>query len=146
MTGPPVSFPADPARFNETLKPIWRIFSGQAKTIPPGVGSMTYIDVRDVSAVQIWCMEHPKESNGQRYLLTNGRGTMQAAADILREAYPDRHDIVKGEPGSDYIDGYGYKEGEVSFKATKAKKEMGVEFIRFDQSIKDTAEAMERYL
>lgn len=146
MTGPPVPVPSSPAKLNETLRPIWGLLSGEPKTVPPGSGSMSYIDVRDVSAVHIWCQEQPEESNGQRYLLMNGLGTMQAAADILRKAYP-KNGVVVGDPGSDYVEGYGYVPGKHSFKATKAKEAIGGrEFIGYEKSILDTAKVFERWL
>lgn len=94
VLGPPVLLPS-PKKLNETLLPLWRVFSGEAKTIPPGIGAQCYIHVNDVAALHIWCMEHPAKSNGQRYLAANGIGTTQAMADILRREYPKR-DIVVG--------------------------------------------------
>ena len=144
VTGPPVSFPSSPDKLNTTLKPVWQIYSGEAKTIPAGIGGQTYVDVRDVSALHIWCMEHPDASNGQRYMAANGKGTTQAVADILRKAFPTR-DIVVGEPESDYVPGtYDYPAGKRSLRATKAYKAMGVEsFIGFEQSILDTVQSFE---
>ena len=144
VTGPPVSFPSSPDKLNTTLKPVWQIYSGEAKTIPAGIGGQAYVDVRDVSALHIWCMEHPDASNGQRYIAANGKGTTQAIADILRKAFPTR-DIVVGEPESDYVPGtYDYPAGKRSTRATKAYKAMGVEsFIGFEQSILDTVESFE---
>ena len=54
-----------------TLHPLWTIFSGPSTTVPAQIGLATYIDIRDVSAMHIWCVEHPTASNGQRYLLFN---------------------------------------------------------------------------
>ena len=144
VTGPPVFFPSSPANLNATLKPVWQIYSGEAKMVPPGIGGQTYIDVRDVSALHIWCMEHPEASNGQRYIAANGKGTTQAIADIVRRAFPDR-DIVLGDPESDYVpETYDYPPGQRSTKATKAYKAMGVErFIGFEKSILDTVESFE---
>ena len=144
VTGPPVSWPSTPNKLNETLQPLWKIFSGEAKDIPSGIGSMSYIDVRDVAAIHIFCLEHPEASNGQRYIATNGKGTPQAMADILREAYPNQ-DIVMGQPKSDYVEKtYWYPPGETSVVATKAYAAMGVDrFITFDKSILDTVKAFE---
>ena len=145
VTGPPVSFPSTPDKLNTTLKPVWQIYSGEAKTIPAGIGGQAYIDVRDVSTLHIWCMEQPNASNGQRYIAANGKGTPQAVADILRKAFPSRN-IVVGEPSSDYVPGtYDYPAGKRSTRATKAYKAMGVEsFIGFEQSILDTVRSFEK--
>lgn len=144
VTGPPVSFPKSPEKLNETLKPIWQIYSGEAKTVPRDIGGQSYIDVRDVSALHIWCLENAARSNGQRYIAANGKGTPQAAADILRKAYPDR-DIVMGEPGNGYVAGtYDYEPGKRSTRATKAYNAMGVKSFRgFEESILDTVKSFE---
>ncbi len=145
VTGPPVSFPSSPAKLNATLKPVWDIYSGEAKTVPPSIGGQSYIDVRDVAALHVWVMEHPAQSNGQRYIAANGKGTPQAAADILRKAFPDR-DIIVGEPESDYVPGtYDYPPGMRSTRATKAYKAMGVEsFRQYEDSILDTVKSFEQ--
>ncbi|KIV85434.1 hypothetical protein PV11_01130 [Exophiala sideris] len=143
VTGPPVSFPATPEKLNETLAPVWRIYSGD-KTLPPQIGGASYIDVRDVAVMHVWCIEHPEQANGQRYIMTNGKAPPQAAADLLREKFPNR-DIVQGTPGQGYRkDDYWFVEGEPSLVANKAYKALGVErFIRYDKSILDTVEAFE---
>ncbi|MCJ1394595.1 hypothetical protein MMC18_007475, partial [Xylographa bjoerkii] len=146
VVGPPVQPPPTASALNETLKPTWAVFSGSSPTLPAAIGSASYVDVRDVAAMHVWCAEHPTESNGQRYLMANGRGTPQAAADILRKAYPHRKEIPVGEPGSDYEEGYGWPEGGQSFDSAKAKKALGREFMLYDQSILDTAKVFERYL
>ena len=78
--------------------------------------------------------------------MTNGRGTPQAAADILRKAYPHRTEIPVGEPGSDYEAGYAWPKDGQTFVATKAMEALGGDFILFDRSILDTAKVFERYL
>jgi nucleoside-diphosphate-sugar epimerase len=144
VTGPPINPPSHPSALNETLKPIWSILSGSATTIPAGIGSQSYIDVRDVSAIHIYAAEHPSESNGHRFLCAAGRGTMQASADILREKYPERG-IVVGEPGSDYERDFRYPEGGFKFYSTRMEKALGRGLIKFDKSVLDTAEVFERY-
>lgn len=144
VTGPPVSWPESPVGLNETLAPVWRIFSGEATEVPAGIGGMSFVDVRDVALLHKWCIEHPKESDGERYICTNGKGTPQAVADILRKHYPERG-IVEGEPGKDYAADYWWPVGEASMIASKAYGAMGVEkfAINFDQSVLDTVRAFE---
>jgi nucleoside-diphosphate-sugar epimerase len=86
---PPLLFPSSPRKLNETLRPLWKIFSGELKTIPPGIGAQSHIHVDDVANLHIWCMKHPVESDGLSYLAANGTGTTQTMADILRREYPD---------------------------------------------------------
>lgn len=144
VTGPPVTWPDAPDKLNVTLQPVWTIYSGTATTMPPQIGGATYIDVRDVSDLHIFAALNPKQSDGQRYLATNGKAPPQATADILRKKFPER-DIIEGEPGKGYVQGsYWFPEGESTAVATKAYEAMGVErFIGFEQSILDSVQAFE---
>lgn len=150
VTGPPVNWPDRPERLNETLTPVWDIWSGKSKKegkLPPQIGGASYIDVRDVAALHIWCMEHPEQSGGERYLMTNGKAPPQGMADVLRdtlfkddEKVKDR--IIVGEPGAGWVEGFGWPDYEPTVKATKAYKAMGVERFRgFDESVLDTVMA-----
>ena len=145
VTGPPVNWPETPEGLNETLRPIWRLFNGEAREMPAQIGGALYVDVRDVAALPVWCMEHPEESKGQRYMATNGKAPPQAYADILRESYPKR-DILVGQPGAGYVQvTYWFHPDNGSAVASKAYKALGVErFIGIQQSILDTIEAMVR--
>lgn len=142
VMGPPIVFPESPAKLNESLKPVWEVFTGG--TIQPPIGRGAYIDVRDVAAMHVWCIEHPKDSNQQRYMLAAGKGTPQAVADFLRETYPDRK-IEAGEPGTGSVPGYGFAPGESTFHSTKALHALGWErFTGFEQMILDTVAAFEK--
>lgn len=144
VTGPPVNWPETPEKLNETLLPVWQIFSGEAKELPGQIGPAIYVDVRDVASLHVWCLEHPEEADGGRYLAANGKGNPQAMADMLRREYPDK-EIVVGTPGSGYVQGsYWYPEGELSLVSKKAYTALGVErFMGFEQSILDTVRAFE---
>jgi nucleoside-diphosphate-sugar epimerase len=143
VTGPPISWPATPDKLNTTLLPIWNIYSGN-KQMPFQIGGAGYIDVRDVARMHVWAAEHPDQSRGQRYLLSNGKAPPQAAADILRERFPER-DILVGEPGRGYTSDFWFVKGESSTVSAKAYEALGVKrFIMFDQSVLDTVEAFEK--
>ena len=147
VTGPPINPPSEASGLNETLRPAWNLLSGSLSEIPPNIGTAGCIDVRDVATVHVWCATHPAEAANHRFFTTAGRGTNQAAADILRKAYPDRAEVIpKGEPGSDYEADYGFLRDGPSYENEMAKKAVGGEFIRYDQSIRDSAKALERYL
>lgn len=143
VTGPPVHLPANPSHLNLTLRPIWLLYSG-APDIPNTIGSGSYIDIRDVSALHIWCVEHPGESNGQRYVLAKGHAPPQAIADLLRKHYPQKS-ISVGEPGAGYAPGYGWLEHKWSYQSTKAEKALGRELIGFERSILDTVKVFEQH-
>lgn len=150
VVGPTVYLPQSPSKLNETLLPIWKIFSGNNEDLLP-LGHLNFVDVRDVAASHLWCYENHKAANGERYILAAGFGPHQAAKDILREAYPDRRDIISvGEPGKGYV---GYGEGRVDFlpesvrhDGRKAAKVMGLKYIDFKTSLLDTTKVFEQYL
>jgi hypothetical protein len=155
VIGPPVIVASSPEKLNETLRPIFDILSGAAKTIGPNIGSGSFVDVRDVALTHVWAYEHPFKANGERYLAVEGFGPLQAAADILRYHYKDTpigEKIVVGNPGGSYV-GYNketrkvedvkYAPNTVSASGKKAEREMGVKWITFQQSVLDTAKALE---
>jgi nucleoside-diphosphate-sugar epimerase len=150
--GPPVQPPSSPSKLNTTLLPIYNIFTGGL--IPPSISSGFFIDVRDVAFIHLWAYEHPGIANGERYVACHGYGPPQAAADILREAYPDRRDIIQvGKPGEGYI---GYENGVVkevkslpdkfSVSGEKAERVIGFKTRTFKESLLETAKVMEQYL
>lgn len=56
-----------------------------------------------------WAASHSDIAGGERYIVggNDNVGVPQAAADVLRKAYPDRRDIIKeGTPGEGYLPGY----------------------------------------
>jgi len=150
--GPPVQPPSSPSKLNATLIPTYSIFTGSP--VPPPIGSGSFIDVRDVAFVHLWAYEHPSIANGERYIVCHGYGPPQATADILREAYPDRRDIIQaGKPGDGYI-GYEngvvkevkYPEGKIRVSGKKAESVMGFKTRTLKESLLETAKVMERYL
>ena len=155
--GPPAELASDPAQLNETLRPIYALFSGEAKSVPAAIGSGSYVDVRDVALEHVWAYEHPSESDGQRYIACAGKGPFQAIADILRYHYkgtPIGDRIAVGTPGEGYV-GYDkdtgavsnvtYTPGTIRIDGSKAEKAMGFKYIPVEQSIVDTAKMFEAY-
>jgi nucleoside-diphosphate-sugar epimerase len=155
VMGPPAFLTPNPSNLNETLAPLFSVFSGQA--VPPPIGSGSFVDVRDVAYAHVWALEHPKEVNGERYITAAGKGTPQAAADILRAHYKGTaigERISVGEPGNGYI-GYDketglvkkveYLPGDSSFDGSKAERVMGFKYRPFEQAVIDTAKAFEAY-
>lgn len=152
--GPPIQPPSDPKKLNTTLEPTYQIFNGGA--IPAGLGSNSFVDVRDVAFLHLWAYEHPKEADGERFIASSGYGPPQATADVLREAYPDRRHIIQaGKPGEGYV-GFNketgvverveYPAGRIRVSGAKAEKATGMKFREFKESLLETAKAMERYL
>ncbi|KAH0563071.1 hypothetical protein GP486_002365 [Trichoglossum hirsutum] len=151
--GPPIISHSDPASLNETIKPIYAIFSGTITDgeLPAKIGTGAYVDVRDVAAAHVWAIENPAASDGQRYIVAAGLGPPQAIADLIREVYPERGpSIPLGNPGEGYVKGeYGWfpaEAGGIALSAKKLEEAMGIKWIKFDKCILDTVKCLEKYL
>ena len=149
MIGPIIVPPRSPADLGVSLKPIYDIFAGGLSTVPPTIGSGSYIDVRDIAYMHLWAFEHPAITDGARYIGVAGFGATQACADILRKHYPARLDkIPKGTPGlgyKGYADGdkehVDYPDGRFQISGKKAQKVMGIKWISMRESVLDTVES-----
>ncbi|KAF2835330.1 NAD(P)-binding protein [Patellaria atrata CBS 101060] len=151
VIGPPVTIPCSGDALCETLHPLWEIFSGKSLTRLPTLGSGLYVDIRDVVDMHCFGYEHPEVVDGHRFIASGGFGPAQAIADILHAAYPMREGkMPKGKPGEGYIgfqDGKVGKvqpiEGAVTISSKKAEKMMGINWVDFRDSVRDTAKALE---
>ncbi|KAL3427477.1 nad dependent epimerase [Phlyctema vagabunda] len=149
VIGPPVVVAATASSLNETLKPVFEILSGASETLPPPIGSASYVDVRDVALIHLWAYENPQKANGERYLASGGYCPPQVIADILSTSGWEH--TTKGVPGEGYI-GYNaasgsvdrieYPEAQYKLDGRKAEAEMGFTYISAKDSIRDTAEAL----
>ncbi|KAH9221212.1 hypothetical protein DL95DRAFT_382081 [Leptodontidium sp. 2 PMI_412] len=158
VIGPPIYLPSSGSQLNETLKPLFDIFSGASKTVGPPIGSGGFVDVRDVAFLHAWAYEHPTEADGERFCAVQGYGPPQAAADILRVKYKGTsigERIPVGEPGKGY-QGYDektgrigvleYPEGNLRVTGVKAERVTGLKYIDFETSVVDTAKVLEGLL
>jgi nucleoside-diphosphate-sugar epimerase len=158
VIGPPAVLPSSPSKLNETLRPLFDLFSGKAKEIGGPIGTGSFVDVRDVAFMHVWAYENPSKSNGERYIACEGFGPLQAASDVLRRQYEGTaiaSKIAVGKPGEGYI-GYNkdtklvekvkYPPGKFRVDGGKAEVEMGFRYITFPQSVIDTAKVLERLL
>ncbi|KAI0099241.1 NAD(P)-binding protein [Nemania sp. FL0031] len=148
VAGPPAFLPSSPEDIAETNMFIWKVFSGQE--FPEGpAGYGAHVDVRDVARMTEWAASHPEIAGGERYLVGGGDnvGVPQAAADILREAYQDRRDIVKkGTPGEGYRPGYVVDPQGAYASSAKAIEATGQGWIPYDKMILDAAKLFEGFL
>ncbi|KAH6695933.1 hypothetical protein BKA61DRAFT_623585 [Leptodontidium sp. MPI-SDFR-AT-0119] len=155
VIGPPVYLPSSGSQLNETLKPLFDIFSGATKTIGPPIGSGGFVDVRDVAFLHTWAFENPTKADGERFCACQGFAPLQAAADILRREYKGTsigERIPVGEPGVGYqgydsetgrIVGLDYPEGKLRVSGEKATRVTGLQYIDFERSVLDTAKVLE---
>ncbi|TVY13915.1 putative NADPH-dependent methylglyoxal reductase GRP2 [Lachnellula arida] len=158
VIGPPANLASHPSKLNETLAPLFSIFSGAATSIPPKIGSGSFVDVRDVAYEHVWAYENAAKADGQRYIACEGFGPAQAVADILRYAYRGTSLAAKipvGVPGEGYlgfdaetgdVGDVGFLPGTIRVDGSKAAREMGFKYISFKQSVLDTAKALEPLL
>jgi nucleoside-diphosphate-sugar epimerase len=145
--GPSAQLPSAPEKLNLTSFPVWELFSGAAKTVPPKIGSGSFIDVRDVSTIHIWAFEHPGQSDGERYIAVSSMGPPQAVADILRKQYPNRRDIIpEGTPGEGYGPEYTFDSEGFSIDSSKATKAVGIKWRKLEESITEQVKAYEAWL
>jgi nucleoside-diphosphate-sugar epimerase len=145
--GAPLALPDSPEGLSETTIGIWKIFSGSDIPQPGNVVQSTFVDVRDVARLHLWVAENASKSNGQRYLVIAGMQSSQGIADILRENYPERRDIIqKGTPGQGYPSNFQFPKGGIEFDASKAVEATGQEWIPFRKTVLDAAKAFEKYL
>lgn len=144
VTGPPIIVPEAPENLNLSLLPLWLIYRGD-EALPDQIGDAWYIDVRDVADIHVWAMENPAKSNGQRWLLANGKAPPQAAADVIRKRFPARK-IVSGQPGFGYNPDYSFVHGEISLDCSKSLEALEIgSFIGFEKSVLDTIAAFQRH-
>ncbi|KAI0446473.1 NAD(P)-binding protein [Xylaria telfairii] len=148
VAGPPAYLPSSPKGIAETNSFIWKVFSGQ--DFPPGPsGYGTHVDVRDVARMTEWASSHPEIAGNERYIVGgNGNvGLPQAAADILRQAYPERRHIIKeGTPGDGYLPNFAADPQGVQVNSTKAVKATGQDWITYDKMVLDSAKLFEGFL
>lgn len=143
VTGPPIIYPPKPERLNLSLLPVWKIYRGDQE-LPTQIGDGWYIDVRDVADIHVWAMENPAKSHQQRYLVANGKATVQSCADVLRKHFPERG-IVVGKPGDGYNPDYSFVNGEISLDCTKTLEALRIgNFIGYEKSVLDTVVAFEQ--
>lgn len=112
-------------------------------------GNDHFVDVRDVARLFVWIVNHPKESDGERYICASSHGSGQAILDILNKTYPEKvkdGSLQIGEPGKAYLSDYGQPDWAGQLDTTKVPKVTGKNWIPYDQMIIDTAKAFERYL
>ena len=114
----------------------------------PGPGLPHAVDVRDVAQLLRYPIEHPDETNGERYLASGSVSHPQAVADILRLEMKDDAKALEripvGKPGVGYAKDYQIMDGQggIDVDSSKARKLLqGGEWIPYKQSVIETAKA-----
>ena len=147
VIGPPVQPPATASALGATLRPIWEILSGSGTSALPGFGTHGFVDVRDVAWIHIWCMEHPSQSSDKRIRASAGLERPQGVVDTLRQAYPERQDVIpQKEPGKGYLPDTVLIREKPFVNGVQASQLVAMKYIPYKQSILETAKVLERYL
>jgi nucleoside-diphosphate-sugar epimerase len=143
VSGPPLVVPRSSSAINEPIMHIWQIISGQ-EIPPPPAGFSWYVDVRDVADLVVYGVENQDKAGGERYIAAAHFGPPQAAADVLRGAYPEKAEVIKdGNPGEGYEPGFKVP-GEQSIDGSKAMKALGRSYRPYEETIVDTAKVLEK--
>lgn len=116
---------------NTSSAMFYSLMNGSRIEVPP-TSFWAIVDVRDVAVAHKAAYYSP-EAAGQRYFTTSGLFSFQQICDILREEFPElRGRVPVGNPGEPIT-------GVYNVDNTKAKKELGIEFIPLRQMVIDTA-------
>lgn len=141
--GPSLIPPTSISSIGETVQSIWKTFSGQTPSPPTALPHV--VDVRDVAQLLRYAVEHPEQTNGERYIASGAVDHPQALRDILREEFAEaRARIEEGVKGEGYSADYqdrGTKDGyRVDSGKARALLEGG-EWISYRKTVVDTAKA-----
>jgi len=106
------------------------------------------VDVRDVAQLLRYPIEHPDETNGERYIASASINHPQAIADILREELKGDAKalarIPEGTPRKGYRSDYQQIDGQggIDVDSSKARKLLeGGQWIPYRQTVIDTAKS-----
>jgi nucleoside-diphosphate-sugar epimerase len=104
-----------------------------------------WVDVRDVARAVVFCVQN--HTDGERFLAVSAYGPQQAVADVLRSVRPNSR-VEKGVPGEGYaMPGYQAPENEDQIlDGSKLVRVTGQDYIPYEQSVVDTANAYEPLL
>ena len=110
--------------------------------------SFPLVDVRDVAAMHVRCIDRPA-TFGQRYLAAAGTYSFVQIARTLKAAFPNRKLVTRQAPNF-LIHFLGLFDGQIksiipmlskqmSFNASKATRDLGIDFIDPATSLVETA-------
>ncbi|KAI0200540.1 putative NAD dependent epimerase/dehydratase [Astrocystis sublimbata] len=135
--GPVVHRLASLADINTSNGSMAAAISGQWKNEIPAVGVHLWVDVRDVAKAHVAAQEKP-EAGGNRFFVVSGVYSNKEIVPIVRKHFPQLADKLpeEGVQGGDYPGGS--KDNVCKFDNSKATKQLGIEWISLEESVKDT--------
>ncbi|GAA5928441.1 hypothetical protein JCM1841_005674 [Sporobolomyces salmonicolor] len=125
--GPPQQVIESMEALNTSAGAVWDVVD--KKEVPPTLFPV-WVDVRDIATLHVDATTKDV-AKGQRYLCIAGHHDNSQIAAIGRKAFPDQAHRFPDAPVS---------EGNPHFKtdSSKVEKELGMKWIPFEQSVKDT--------
>ncbi|KAK4035216.1 hypothetical protein C8A01DRAFT_18094 [Parachaetomium inaequale] len=141
VAGPPLVTPGSADEISMSNRLIPDVFAGKPLDQAGIPGAYNgYVDIRDVARLVVFGVEHPEKANKERFIAASYYAPAQAVADILREEFPERAEIIeKGTPGEGYFSDYRYLPKMV-YDGTKAVRATGQDYIPWRQTVLDTVE------
>lgn len=121
----------DIKHLNTSMADIYRLMNGTSSE-PGPTQFPAFADVRNVAQAHFRAFEHPEPG---RYFITSGNFLYNDVCQILRDFLPDRKDQIPDPEATPRVE---------TFKVdnTKAKKELGIDFISKEKTFQDTAASL----
>ena len=123
----PVLKPKSEEDLNTSSEMILKYLNGSNKNVANG--GLGFVDVRDVAKAHILAMETPQAKG--RYICAFGSFTWKHFCETLRKLFPGYPIATEG--GNDVAP---------YFKTDKIRKELAMEFIPIEQTLKDLVESL----
>jgi nucleoside-diphosphate-sugar epimerase len=146
VSGPPVMLPKKADDLNGTIKPIWKVLSGEIVEVPEKVGSGTYVDVRDLAKICWWCLENAGMVDGKRIVAIAGQAEPEVLVRSLWTKYKDGVEDYEEVDSGDKIGSADHVVRIPKFDTRLAEEAVGGKWISYRKTVLDTARMLERYL
>jgi len=130
--GPAVQHIESLEHLNTSSADIYRFMNGSTKT-PPANSFWAWVDVRDVATAHVRAYEH---AAGGRFFVTGGAYSYSEVVDILHKV-PEVNKEKLTAQDKDFKEPSHY-----SVDNSKAKNELGINFITLEKSITDAAKEL----
>lgn len=128
--GPPMQHIDSMEGLNTSSSTIWALISGRGGEIP-ATGFPVGTDIRDVAKARRLASTL-EAAKGQRYLTVGIHYSNEQVAALLAREYPAKKDRIVSSNGNPPPNHY-------ITDSSKAEKELGSQWIPFEQCIRDTA-------
>jgi nucleoside-diphosphate-sugar epimerase len=115
-------------KLNESTGDIYRFMNGTTEKVQSN-GFWAYADVRDVARAHVKAYEHKE---GGRFLVTGGNFTYKQVVGVINKVPGiDKGKVSQDDPQLEWPEVY-------KLDNSKARKELGIEFMSLEDSIRDT--------